>query len=106
MIQQEKSIECFDCGAAFIFTVDEQLACQAICHFNAPKRCPSCRLARKACQMKNGNFRSPQPGFQSERRLFHAVCSQCGRNTEVPFEPKPDRPVYCRECYQNLKVNR
>ncbi|MDH5418224.1 MAG: hypothetical protein OEW86_09615, partial [Nitrosopumilus sp.] len=21
-----------------------------------------------------------------------------GTDSEVPFEPKPDRPVYCKEC--------
>ena len=32
--------------------------------------------------------------------LFPAVCSACGRDTEVPFEPRSDKPVYCRECFQ------
>jgi CxxC-x17-CxxC domain-containing protein len=31
---------------------------------------------------------------------MHAVvCGDCGKNTEVPFEPRGDRPVYCRECF-------
>ncbi len=106
MILQEKSIDCFDCGATFTFTVEEQLAYKEKGHFNSPKRCPSCRQVRKDRQMKSGNFKNSNPGFGSERRLFPAVCSQCGRNTEVPFEPKADRPVYCRECYQTIKGNR
>ncbi|MGM9580307.1 MAG: CxxC-x17-CxxC domain-containing protein, partial [Anaerovibrio sp.] len=31
------------------------------------------------------------------------VCAQCGKETEVPFEPKNDRPVYCRDCFQARK---
>jgi CxxC-x17-CxxC domain-containing protein len=31
--------------------------------------------------------------------MFPAVCASCGKETEVPFEPKQDRPVYCRDCY-------
>lgn len=26
-------------------------------------------------------------------------CATCGKPiTELPFQPSPDRPVYCREC--------
>ncbi|MBS3156045.1 DNA-directed RNA polymerase [Candidatus Woesearchaeota archaeon] len=32
-----------------------------------------------------------------------AVCSDCGNECEVPFEPKEGRPVYCGECYKNHK---
>jgi CxxC-x17-CxxC domain-containing protein len=28
------------------------------------------------------------------------VCASCGQTTTVPFEPKGDRPVYCKNCYR------
>jgi CxxC-x17-CxxC domain-containing protein len=31
--------------------------------------------------------------------MHKAVCSHCGRECEVPFEPDPNRPVYCKECW-------
>lgn len=31
--------------------------------------------------------------------MYPATCAACGKETEVPFEPKEDRPVYCRDCY-------
>jgi CxxC-x17-CxxC domain-containing protein len=31
--------------------------------------------------------------------MFPAVCATCGKATEVPFEPREGRPVYCRDCY-------
>ncbi len=34
---------------------------------------------------------------------FKAVCSACGKETFVPFEPEPGRPVYCRECIAKIK---
>lgn len=37
------------------------------------------------------------------RQMFPAVCSECGRDTEVPFEPRSDKPVYCRECFQSRR---
>jgi CxxC-x17-CxxC domain-containing protein len=40
-------------------------------------------------------------GYSSgPRQMYPAVCSECGRDTEVPFEPRSDKPVYCRECFQ------
>ena len=32
--------------------------------------------------------------------MHRTVCAECGTQTEVPFSPNPDRPVYCRNCYQ------
>ena len=39
-------------------------------------------------------------GFGGERKMFKAVCADCGKETEVPFQPTEGRPVYCRDCYQ------
>jgi CxxC-x17-CxxC domain-containing protein len=35
-----------------------------------------------------------------ERKMYKAICADCGKECEVPFEPKEGRPVYCKECYQ------
>jgi CxxC-x17-CxxC domain-containing protein len=32
------------------------------------------------------------------------TCSQCGRETTVPFKPTQGRPVYCRECFLSRKA--
>ena len=42
-------------------------------------------------------------GFGGPREMHPAVCSACGKQTEVPFKPSGDRPVYCRECFQSQK---
>ncbi|MGB9719246.1 MAG: CxxC-x17-CxxC domain-containing protein [Candidatus Anstonellales archaeon] len=42
-------------------------------------------------------------GFGGERKMYHATCSDCGAECEVPFEPKEGRPVYCRDCYRKHK---
>jgi CxxC-x17-CxxC domain-containing protein len=33
--------------------------------------------------------------------MYDAVCSACGIQTQVPFQPNGSKPVYCRECFQN-----
>jgi CxxC-x17-CxxC domain-containing protein len=70
-----------------------------------PKRCLSCRQARKERQMSRGNYNTIKPGFRSEQRLYPVTCTQCGKETQVPFEPKAGREVYCRECYRAVKVS-
>ena len=106
MSLQEKPMVCFDCAANFTFSVEEQEAFQAKGYSNAPKRCQPCREARKAKQLSAGNYKAIQPGFHTERKLYPATCAQCGKATQVPFEPKEGRPVYCRDCYNATKVPR
>ncbi len=40
------------------------------------------------------------------REMHDAVCAKCKKETQVPFKPDGDRPVYCRECYQSQKKPR
>jgi CxxC-x17-CxxC domain-containing protein len=39
-------------------------------------------------------------GGGAPRQMFEVVCDQCGQQTQVPFEPRQGRPVYCRDCFQ------
>ncbi|MBI4119712.1 MAG: hypothetical protein HY456_02615 [Parcubacteria group bacterium] len=34
---------------------------------------------------------------------YQVNCSICGKSTQVPFEPMPGRPVYCKECLEKIK---
>lgn len=44
-------------------------------------------------------------GFSSApRQLYPATCSECGQQTEVPFNPTPGKPVFCRDCFQAKKT--
>jgi len=55
---------------------------------------------------RRGGFRGGR-GFSSGPREMHkATCADCNQETEVPFVPSGDRPVYCRECYQKHKPKR
>ncbi len=53
-----------------------------------------------------GGFRGgggPRRSFGGPREMSDAVCSDCGQQTQVPFKPSGDRPVYCRDCFQKHK---
>ena len=40
-----------------------------------------------------------------EREMFSATCSQCGGVAEVPFQPRGDKPVYCRDCFATRQTS-
>ena len=45
-----------------------------------------------------------RPNYRSGPREMHKiVCSDCGKEDEVPFKPTEGKPVYCRECYKKHK---
>jgi CxxC-x17-CxxC domain-containing protein len=96
---QDKTLQCSDCGQEFTFTAGEQEFYVSRGLQNEPKRCPECRQARKAERYGNSGYRAP-------RQMFAVVCAQCGKDTEVPFEPRGDRPVYCSECYNATRSGR
>ena len=96
MAFQERTLTCLDCGQSFPFTVADQTYHAEKGFTNDPKRCSACRSARRADSdggSSYGSYRS------APREMFPVVCAQCGKNTEVPFQPTSDKPVYCRDCY-------
>ena len=95
---EEKTLQCSDCGASFTFSAEEQEFFQTKGYTNEPKRCPSCREARKAQRYENDSR-----GYKPRRQMYPVVCAGCGKQTEVPFEPRGDRPVYCSDCYRKTK---
>ncbi len=98
MAFQDKSIQCSDCGATFSFTAEEQEFYKSKGYTNEPKRCASCRQARKAQGLGGTGTLN-----RADRRMFPAKCAQCGKDTEVPFEPRGDKPVYCSDCYRQVR---
>jgi CxxC-x17-CxxC domain-containing protein len=95
---QDKSIQCSDCGTTFTFSADEQELFASRGYTNDPKRCMPCRQARKSERYANRGYGAP-------RQMFPAVCAECGKDTEVPFEPRGDRPVYCSDCFSKVRTS-
>jgi len=98
---QDKSIQCSDCGTAFTFSAEEQEFFQSKGYTNEPKRCPACRQARKAERYEGSGH-----SYGAPRQMFPAICAECGKETEVPFEPRGDKPVYCSDCYRKVRPSR
>ncbi|MBI4080954.1 MAG: zinc-ribbon domain containing protein [Candidatus Levybacteria bacterium] len=95
---QDQTLTCRDCGNQFTWTASEQEFYQKKGFENAPVRCPSCRSAKKARMNGGGDSRSSGP-----RQQFQITCANCGKQDTVPFQPKGDRPVLCRDCFQKQR---
>ena len=104
---EDKIIECSDCGVNFTFSAKDQEFFKTKGFTNEPKRCPECRDARKAQRgnagYSGGNYGG---GYGGQRQMFPATCAECGQKTEVPFEPRGDKPVYCSDCYRKIRPTR
>ena len=98
---QDKTLQCSDCSQEFTFTAGEQEFYASRDFQNEPRRCPECRRAKKSQRYGNGEY-----GNRAPRQMFPVTCADCGKDTEVPFEPRGDKPVYCRDCYDKNKVSR
>lgn len=99
---QDKTLTCRDCGREFAFTGSEQEFFAQKGFTNEPGRCQTCRAAHKA---ERGNTSYSPAGFGRERQMFSAVCAQCRKETQVPFEPRNNRPVYCSDCFRAQRGN-
>jgi CxxC-x17-CxxC domain-containing protein len=116
---EDQRITCVDCGTEFVFTAGEQAFYREKGLTHAPTRCKACRDLRKAgarggagdgarsaggsaprAARPAGHSTSPRSGPKAG---FAAVCSNCGRETMVPFQPVEGRPIFCRDCYQARK---
>ena len=100
MNYQDRTLTCVECGVGFTFTADDQAYHAEKGYTNEPRRCPSCRRARRG-QRDRSDFGG---GFgQGTREMHPAVCAECGQNTTVPFRPRGDRPVYCNDCFRSRR---
>jgi CxxC-x17-CxxC domain-containing protein len=96
----DRTLTCVECGQPFIFSADDQAYHAEKGYTSEPRRCPACRQARRS-QRGNDSFGG---GYDRGPREMHpAVCAECGKDTEVPFRPRGDRPVYCNDCFRQRR---
>ena len=119
MSYADKTLTCRDCGMDFVFTSGEQEFYAQKGFTNEPTRCPSCRQQRKASgggrssgsssygdrDSYGGGGGSRGGGYSSggQREMHTTTCASCGREAQVPFMPRGDKPVYCSDCFQQQR---
>ncbi len=120
MSYQDRTLQCRDCGNEFTFTTGEQQFYAERGLTNQPGRCPDCREAAKSSRGGGGGYGNRGGGGGGgggygargggggggSREMFSVTCADCGRETQVPFQPTSGRPVYCNDCFQNHRPAR
>ncbi len=64
-----------------------------------PVYCSECFKGKSQNQRSYGQNRDYNRPRCDDKRMYQAVCSNCGKNCEVPFQPSSDKPVYCNDCF-------
>ena len=99
MSYQDRTLTCQDCGQSFTFTAEDQQYHAEKGFANEPKRCASCRQNKRAERGGGGGYGGGSSYGGGQREMHPAVCASCGKQTQVPFLPRGDRPVYCSDCF-------
>jgi len=94
---EDKTITCRSCGQSFTFTVAEQQFYKEKGFEHEPVRCKGCRDQRKTTRGPGGR------GPAGPRQMHTVTCSECGQETQVPFKPTGEKPVYCRDCFNKQR---
>lgn len=116
------TIICQQCDNDFEYT-DAEREFREMRGLARPLVCPACRQRDR--QRRNGDLvnlymrtdsfdpfllgENTQAGGNHVRagreiRMMHdAICAACGAETRVPFVPRGDRPVYCKDCFNARK---
>lgn len=120
-MSSDRTLTCADCGQEFVFTASEQQF-YADRGFSEPRRCPTCRRARKQARAGTnggggytatdggygggGGYSSGGGGYRERapREMFEAVCSNCGKTASVPFRPTSGKPVFCDDCFSQRRM--
>lgn len=85
--REEHEVTCADCGAQT--TVPFKPTGER------PVYCRDCFSKHKPQRDSRGGG-----GGRGDREMHDATCSNCGKQTQVPFRPTPGRDVFCNDCFR------
>ncbi len=67
-----------------------------------PIFCATCH--RERMDQRRGGSGGGRGNFERKRFQGSWKCGKCGvAITELPFEPRPDQEILCRDCYRSQK---
>jgi CxxC-x17-CxxC domain-containing protein len=89
MDYEDKNLTCKDCSKEFVWSAGEQKFYADKGLQNPPGRCPDCRKQKKE--------------QKTNRQMFSIICKQCGKEGQVPFQPRNANDVLCAECFAAQK---
>jgi len=88
---QDKTLACKDCSKEFVWSAGEQKFYADKGLQNPPSRCKDCRDQAKQAK--------------ANRPTFQITCKECGKQGEVPFQPRDPNDVLCAECFAKKRAS-
>ncbi len=70
----------------------------AVSHGRDPRR--PAWVAAEADRPRSSRSRQRPGAEPASTATYQVVCDECGQQAEVRFQPDPNRPVYCGDCYR------
>ena len=65
-----------------------------------PIFCSSCFEKNRGSDSRGSEGRNfERPINFEDKRMFDAICDNCGNSCKVPFQPSGGKPVYCSNCF-------
>lgn len=65
---------------------------------NKPVFCSNCFENKSNSNRSSG--RDYKKSHFQEKRMYSAICTECGNECEVPFRPTAGKPIYCSNCFR------
>ena len=66
---------------------------------NKPVFCSNC-FGNKTNSNRSSGRDSKNKSYFQEKRMYSAICTECGNKCEVPFRPTGGKPIYCSNCFR------
>jgi len=66
-----------------------------------PVYCDNCFKGKESGDYRKSGGKNFGRSNFAGKKMFTAVCDQCGQSCEVPFKPSGDKPIYCKQCFGN-----
>jgi CxxC-x17-CxxC domain-containing protein len=65
-----------------------------------PVYCSECFEKKGNVSSRRGGKRDSRRSSYGDKRMYKAICDECGKECEVPFRPTSGKPVFCSECFE------
>ncbi|MDO8639057.1 MAG: hypothetical protein Q7R43_05780 [Candidatus Daviesbacteria bacterium] len=67
-----------------------------------PIFCSSC-FEQKGSDSRPRRYDDRGSRSNDPKSMFDAVCDECGKSCQVPFQPSSGKPIYCSNCFGEKK---
>jgi len=86
-------------------TIEETIIESSRKRYARPRQAVEDEINRWSGIMQQGEIpmTGPRGAVSGDGTRYEAICSSCGKSTQLNFQPTPGRAIYCRDCLARVK---